>query len=183
MKLNESNNNINYESFFKDDLVSYLLSVDKVDKRLPDAPDIEERWETICRSYLPDGMKEFNSYPTVSLGWMMYIGMAVAKYWDEDWQLYGKVENIYSYLRDRIDFDHMDDYICKTVLGLTSDGHKSLQNIVAECASRTVNGLSHLNIEPGTKETFSAYVAALRQMYVMGAYMELKELGYHMTKL
>jgi len=23
--------------------------------------------------------------PLASLGWMMYIGMAVAKMWDEDW--------------------------------------------------------------------------------------------------
>lgn len=51
----------------------------------------------------------------------MYIGMAVAKYWDEDWELYSKVEDIYKYLRDRIDFDHMDDYILDKVLLLDAN--------------------------------------------------------------
>lgn len=42
--------------------------------------------------------------------------MAIAKYWDEDWELYSKAEDLYKYLRDHIDFDHMDDYICEKVL-------------------------------------------------------------------
>ena len=101
----------NLEQLFRTDLHNYLLSIDKVDERLPEAPDIEELWQKIGESYLPDGMREFNAYPTVSLGWMMFIGMAIAKYWDTDWELYSKVGDLYKYLRDQRDFDHMDDYI------------------------------------------------------------------------
>ena len=109
--------------------------------------------------------------------------MAIAKYWDEDWELYSKVEDRYKYLRDHIDFDHMDDYICEKVLLLDDKGKTELSGIVAACASRTYNLLCHQHLKPGTQETFRAYIAALQQMYLMGATIELKALGYHMTKL
>ena len=110
----------NFEAVFKEDLYQYLLGIDKVDAHLPEAPDLEELWQKVGESYLPDAIREVAKYPTVSLGWIMYVGMALAKYWDEDWELYSKVENHYEYLRDRIDLDHMDDYICEKVLPLHS---------------------------------------------------------------
>jgi len=78
----------NFEAIFKEDLYQYLLSIDKVDAHLPEAPDLEELWQKVGESYLPDAIREFAKYPTVSLGWIMYVGMALAKYWDEDWELY-----------------------------------------------------------------------------------------------
>lgn len=113
----------------------------------------------------------------------MYIGMAVAKYWDVDWDLYSKVEDLYKYLRDRIDFDHMDEYIMREVLLLDEDAEHKTTDTVAECASRTHNLLLHQHLEPGTPEAFKTYVAALHQLYLMGVAMELNALGYHMTKM
>jgi len=177
------NKKLTVEELFKFDLHQYLTSINRVDEHLPEAPDLEQLWAKIGESYLPDALREFNKYPTVSLGWIMYVGMALAKYWDEDWELYGKVEDLYKYLRDRIDFDHMDDYICEHVLLHTEDEHKELNGIVAECASRTYNLLIHQRLQPGTEETFRGFIAALHQMYLMGIAIELKALGYHMTKL
>ena len=171
------------EQLFRNDLHNYLLSIGKVDERLPEAPDIEELWQKIGESYLPDGMREFNAYPTVSLGWMMFVGMAVAKYWDTDWELYCKVGDIYKYLRDQRDFDHLDDYVCESVRLRSASEHETMTRIVGECASRTYSMLYHQHLEPGTPEAFQAYVSALHQMYLMGMSMELKRLGYHMTKL
>ena len=171
------------ELTFKEDLYQYLTSIHCIDKHLPEAPDLEELWPKIGESYLPDAIREFTQYPTVSLGWIMFVGMALAKYWDEDWELYSKVEDLYKYLRDRIDFDHMDDYICEKVLLLDEAQHKKLNGVVAECASRTYSLLCHQNLEPGTEQAFRGFVAALHQMYLMGIAIELKELGYHMTKL
>ena len=173
----------NLEQLFHTDLHNYLLSVGKVDERLPEAPDIEELWQKIGESYLPDGMREFNAYPTVSLGWMMFIGMAIAKYWDLDWELYSTVGDLSKYRRDQRDFDHMDDYICENVLLLTEEEHTLTTKIVGECASRTYNLLYHQHLEPGTPEAFQAYVSAIHQMYIMGMSMELKRLGYHMTRI
>ena len=172
-----------FEEKFKEDLATYLQGKDLVDMMLPDITDMEEKWLGIAEAYLPDGMREFADYPTVSLGWMMYIGMAIAKYWDEDWELYNKVENLYIYLCDRIDYDHMDDYICEKVLLLTADEHKTLADIVGKCAARTNSLLRHLPIAPGSKDAFQAYLAALHQLYFMGAAMQLNRMGYHMTKI
>ena len=179
----ESSSNLSIEQVFHNDLHStsppstgWMLTFLRCPTSRSSGPKIGE-------SYLPDGMREFGKYPTVSLGWIMFIGMAIAKYWDEDWELYSKVEDLYKYLRDRIDFDHMDDYICEKILLLDDKGKTELSGIVAECASHTYNLLCHQHLEPGTQETFRAYIAALQQMYLMGAAIELKALGYHMTKL
>ena len=104
------------------------------------------------------------------------------KYWDEDWELYNKVDNLYLYLRDRIDYDHMDEYILQKVLLLSEDDQKFWLEVVGECASRTNNKLMHLGIQPGSKEAFLAFVDALQQLYVMGAAVELNALGYRMMK-
>ena len=68
-----------FEKTLHNDLHQYLSSLDKVDERLPECPDIEDKWESIAKSYIPDGIREFQEYPSASLGWMMYIGMAIAK--------------------------------------------------------------------------------------------------------
>ena len=97
--------NIEYDSpveqIFHDDLYGYLRSLDLVDERIPEAPDLDELWFKIGQSYMTDGIREYNTgYPSVALGWMMFIGMAVAKYWDVEWEVYGKVPDLYVYLRD-----------------------------------------------------------------------------------
>ena len=181
MELNKDIKNL--EQLFHTDLHQYLLSIGKVDERLPEAPDIEELWQKIGESYLPDGMREFNAYPTVSLGWMMFIGMAIAKYWDTDWELYSKVGDLYKYLRDQRDFDHMDDYILESVLRQSKDTHAATAGIVAECAARTLSSLRRQRIEPGTAQAFEAYAASLHQLFVMGMAMQLKAMGYHMTPI
>lgn len=173
-----------YERLFADDLRQYLLYKGKIDERMPECPDLDALWATIGESYLPDGMREFNGgYPTVALGWMMFVGMALAKYWDTDWEVYGKVPDLYAYLRDRIDFDHMDDYITAQVLCLGGEAQKQLSDLVAACASRAYNLLRHQPIESGTEEAFRAFVAALHTMYAMGIAVQLKAMGYHMVRM
>ena len=172
------------EQKFHDDLYGYLRTLDLVDERMPEAPDLDDLWFKIGQSYMADGIREYNTgYPSVALGWMMFIGMAVAKYWDVEWEVYGKVPDLYVYLRDRIDFDHMDDYILDKVLCLDADSRKKMNDAVAESASRTYNMMSHMCLEPGTAAAMRAFTAALHQMYVMGVAVELKALGYHTTKL
>ena len=73
--------------------------VKEVDERLPECPDVEEKWDSIAKAYIPDGIREFQDFPSASLGWMMYIGMAVAKMWDTEWEIYSKIEDLYAYMR------------------------------------------------------------------------------------
>ena len=117
----------NFEEILRKDLHQFLLSMKEVDERLPECPDVEEKWESIAKAYIPDGIREFQDFPSASLGWMMYIGMAVAKMWDTEWevmeqreqsdaridsaesrqnstegQIYSKIEDLYAYMLDGI---------------------------------------------------------------------------------
>ena len=82
------------KDILRKDLHQFLLSMKEVDERLPECPDVEEKWESIAKAYIPDGIREFQDFPSASLGWMMYIGMAVAKMWDTEWEIYSKVDNL-----------------------------------------------------------------------------------------
>ena len=164
-------------------LANYLLGKGVIDNHLPDAPDITERWEGICQAYLPDGVREFNGYPTVSLGWMMFIGMAVAKMWDEDWEMYSKFNDLYAILRDQRGYDNMDEYICQDVLKLLPEDEAKVSKLVGDTSDLVRNALVHEGFENGTPEAFNAYVRCLHQLYYFGAAVELRRMGYHMTKL
>ena len=172
-----------FEKQLHNDLHHFLVSMKEVDERLPECPDVEEKWEEVAKAYIPDGIREFNDFPSASLGWMMYIGMAVAKFWDVEWEIYSKIENLYAFMRDKRGYDSMDEYIREEVLLLSGVDYTVLEKIVGECASRVYNALRHQNIEPGTRDAFNAYVTCLHQLYLMGAAMQLKRMGYRMTKV
>ena len=173
----------NFEEQLHQDLHQFLQSMNEIDARLPECPDVEDKWEQIAKAYIPDGIKEFNDFPSASLGWMMYIGMAVAKFWDAEWEIYSKIDDLYAYMRDKRGYDAMDEYIREDVLLLRGIDYTVLEKLVGECASRVYNALRHQNIEPGTKEAFNAYVSCLHQLYLFGAAMQLNRMGYHMTKM
>ena len=173
----------NFEEQLRNDLHQFLQTLQEVDERLPECPDVEEKWEAIAKAYIPDGIREFTDYPSVSLGWMMYIGMAVAKMWDVEWEIYSKIEDLYVYMRDKRGYDAMDEYIREEVLLLEGEAYGALEKLVGECASRIYNALRRQNIEPGTKDAFNGYVACLHQLYLFGAAIQLKRMGYRMTKM
>jgi len=171
-----------FEKQLRQDLLQYLLSKGEVDQRLPECPDVEGKWETIAKAYLPDGIREFNNYPSASLGWMMYIGMAMAKFWDAEWDIYSKIEDPYAYMRDKRGYDAMDEYIREEVLLLQGTGYVLLERLTGECAARVYNAFMHQHLEAGTKEAFKGYIACLHELYLMGVAVQLKRMGYRMVK-
>lgn len=173
----------NIEETLRKDLHQFLLSMKEVDEQLPECPDVEDKWEDIAKAYIPDGIREFQSFPLASLGWMMYIGMAVAKMWDTEWEIYSKIEDLYAYMRDKRGYDSMDEYIREEVLLLRGVDYTVLERVTGECASRVYNTLMHQHIEPGTREAFNGYVVSLHQLYLMGVAAQLKRMGYHMVKI
>ena len=172
-----------FEEKIKTDLHKYLLSMEEVDSRLPENADIEDKWRGIAEEYLPDGIREFNGYPTVSLGWMMYVGMAVAKYWDEDWEVYGQVPNLYEYVRDKRGFDYLDEVVRGEVLMLKDDEYSQMEKIVQGFAQQVLNQIRHENIEPQSPMAFHVYVRSIKVLYLLGAAIELKALGYKFEKV
>ena len=128
-----------FEEQLHQDLHQFLQSMKEVDERLPECPDVEDKWEEIAKAYIPDGIREFNDFPSASLGWMMYIGMAVAKFWDAEWEIYSKIEDLYAYMRDKRGYDAMDEYIREDVLLLQGVDYTALEKVTGECASRVYN--------------------------------------------
>ena len=144
---------------------------------------MEELWQKVGESYLPDAIREFAKYPTVSLGWIMYVGMALAKYWDEDWELYSKVENHYEYLRDRIDFDHMDDYICEKVLLLNEEAHKAVQNEVSKMCFALLQQADSSESAAWKRGSLPWFRCRPSPDVPHGNSRRAKNAGYHMTKM
>lgn len=174
-----------YGNKLKTILLQYLRQENVVGERFPICPDVEDKWNAMLHAYLPDGVREFNEYPMVSLGWTMFLGMALAKFWDEDWEIYGALNtlSLYEGIRDKRGFDEMDEYILEDILKLDEEGCKKMTDIVAECASITNTVLRKESIEPGTKEALEAYMESLHQMYLMGMAVQLNAMGYKMLGL
>ena len=172
----------NFAVTLLDDLHRYLVKRDAVDERLPECPDVEGKWPAIAEAYLPDGAREFSNYPVASLGWMMFIAMAMTKFWDQDWERYDKVEDLYLMLRDKRGFDNLDEYILDEVLDLHGDDAEQMQTLVGDTAERAKRTLYRQDVEPGTVDAFKAYVACLQCMYQLGMAVQLKAMGYHMVK-
>ena len=174
-----------FEDRLKQILLQYLRQENVVGERFPICPDVEDKWQELLQAYLPDGVREFNEYPMVSLGWVMFIGMAMAKFWDEDWEVYGALNtlSLYEGLRSKRGFDEMDEYILEDVLKLDEEGCKEMTETVAECASITNTLMRKEDVEPGTKEALQAYLDSLHQMYLMGMAVQLNAMGYKMLGL
>lgn len=172
-----------FEEKVQKDLTTFLQQKGALDEVAPECPDVEEKWPYIGRAYLPDGAKEFQQYPVVSLGWMMFVGMAMAYYWDVDWEKNAPRTDFYEALRDTDGYDKLDETVVKKVLGYEGEAADKVIDLVAECASRVYNLLSHEQVENGSSEAFGCYVAALHQLYLAGMKMELNALGYHMTPM
>lgn len=164
-------------------LLQYLRQEGVVGERFPICQDVEDKWQNILTAYMPDGVREYNEYPMVSLGWIMFVGMAMAKYWDLDWEKYADKDDIYETLRKQRGFDEMDEYILGEVLEFDEEKCKKITDIVAECACITNTFLRNQNIEPGTKAAVEAYLECLHQMYLMGMAVQLNDMGYKMLGL
>ena len=172
-----------FEEKVRRDLTQFLQHKEALDEHVPECPDVEDKWSLVARAYMPDGAREFQQYPVVSLGWMMLIGMAMAYYWDTDWEKNAARTDFYEKLRDMRGYDNMDEAVVQDLLGYRDEAAEKVTELVAECASRVYSLLSHEHVEPGTEAALGCYISALHQLYLAGMAMELNALGYHMTPL
>lgn len=73
-----------FEEKLTKDLLKILTEKGLLKGKLLESEDINEVWERDAPEYMVDSVKEIAKYPNVALGWAMYFGMAVARYWDTD---------------------------------------------------------------------------------------------------
>lgn len=178
---------INYLDKFEEKMRLNLLKMATergvLEGKLLESDDINEYWKKIEANYVADAVPEIAKYPTVSVAWAMYLGMAVAYCWDLDWNTckYKEYECFYG---DE-GFDNMDDHIVRDILmiPLESEDGRKLISTVQTLAQETVGMIRHEQIEPQSPMAFYAFSRACKTMFVIGAAMELHELGYKYEKM
>lgn len=167
-----------YEQNLTQKLVQLLTGWNRLDGELRASEDLDALWEPLAEGYLPDGVREIAAYPTVSLGWMMYIGMAVAHLWDKDWRRLQKQADAYAWLRQPRGFDAMDEHIMQDVMKLKKGEQEKTEEVVRTCATLALNQIRHEGIEPQSPMAFHVYVRSIHALYLVGISAELYRLGY-----
>ena len=78
-----------YYTMFEDRLCKEMLKIctdaGMLEGILLRSDDIDLKWKELAPEYIADGVKEIAAYPTVSVAWAGYIGLAVACWWNRDW--------------------------------------------------------------------------------------------------
>jgi len=149
-------------------LAGVLLSTD----------DINGQWDVLAPEYVADAVGQIADYPTVSVAWAGYLGLAVAHGWDKNWQECLKAP--YKGYYGSQGFDDMDEHIIECILGLSLDSleAKKLEGVIRSCAQAAVTLIRREQIEPQSPMAFHVFARAIKVMYRIGAALELKRLGY-----
>ena len=140
--------------------------------------DISDHWDTLAPEYVADAVGQIADYPTVSIAWAGYLGLAVAHGWDKNWQ--ECLNTPYKAYYGEQGFDDMDEHIVQHVLGLSLDSKeaKALEGVIRSCAQTAVTLIRREQIEPQSPMAFHVFARAIKVMYRVGAALELKRLGY-----
>ena len=173
----------NFEARLTEDMLRLCTSLGMLDGTLLESEDITSKWKELAPEYMADAVPNIKEFPEAAVGWAGYIGLAVAKWWDEDW---GKHHNAkYSSLLGPRGFDDMDEHIMENILGYRRGSAEA--GIVAKtllcCSQLAINSIRHENIETQSVLAFQAFARATRAMFRIGAAMELKREGYRFQKV
>ena len=137
--------------------------------QLLETPDFEAVWPEVCTPYLGDAVPEIAKYPTVAIGWMGFVGLAIAQRWDSDWSVATEDPHaLYPALLAQ-GFDALDDYVLDHVLAITdAEERAQLHQLVRTCAEAAHAALRREGIEPQSPMAFHTYVRTLHVMYRLG---------------
>lgn len=171
-----------FEQTLVQNLVQLCSGWNRLGGQLLASEDLDALWEPIAEGYMPDGVREIAKYPTVSLGWMMYIGMALGHLWDKDWKRVQKQEDVYAFLREPRGFDAMDEHIAEDILKLNPGEAEKLEEVVRTCATVALTQIRREGVEPQSPMAFHIYVRAIHALYVVGIAVELFRMGYKFTQ-
>lgn len=172
-----------FETKLEEDLLRLCTSYKMLSGTLLDSEDIDAHWVTLAPEYMADAVPQIAEYPTVSVAWAAYLGMAVAHGWDTAWESC-KQAPYKSYYGEQ-GFDDMDENILYNQLGLLRDGYEAeqLENVIRHCGESTVSAIRHEHVEPQSPTAFHIFARACKVMFRIGAALELKRLGYKFEKM
>ena len=173
-----------YERRLQDSLVSLCTAYEMMGGTLLDNDDIDFKFtETLAKPYLTDAVREYRQYPEAAVAWAGYMGMAVAKLWDADWQACREVT--YADLLGPRGFDDMDERIVEKVLGHERDSEpaRRIADILSNCAVEALTMIRHEHIEPQSPRAYYVFARTVQVLYRIGASIELFLLGYKIELL
>lgn len=75
-----------FESNLTEELLRLCTNYKMLNGVLLETEDIVGQWGKLAPEYMVDAIQQIKDYPTVSIAWAAYLGMAVAKGWDTDWK-------------------------------------------------------------------------------------------------
>ena len=173
-----------YERRLQDSLVSLCTAYDMMGGTLLENDDIECKFsEALAQPYLADAVREYRQYPEAAVAWAGYLGMAIAKLWDADWQAYQQVG--YTDLLGPRGFDDLDEHIVQHVLGyaLDSEPARRIADMLSNCAVEALTMIRHEHIEPQSPRAYYVFARTAQILYRIGASIELFLLGYKLERI
>ena len=172
-----------FEAKLRKELIKLCTEYEMMNGRLLHSDDIDAKWDEFGRDYMIDAVHEFNSYPEVALAWSAFLGMGVARHWDEDWRKHAS--DTYQSYYGRRGFDDMDDHILRDILGyaLDSDQAKAVSSMLSRCATMVLTLIRHEGFESQSIEAYYVLIRSVKVMYQIGASVELYRLGYSLQPL
>ena len=184
---NESKMDKEYLDSFEDKLQEELLrlctSYNMLDGKLLATDDIDNQWNVLAPEYMVDAVGQINEYPTVSVAWAAYLGLAIAYGWDTDWNFISKAA--YQSFYGEQGFDDMDEHIVRDLLGIPLDSEEALnlEGMIRRSAQTAVALIRAEQIEPQSPMAFYVFARAVKVLFRIGAAIELKRLGYKFEKV
>ena len=173
----------NFEDKLQDELLRLCTSYNMLDGKLLATDDIDNQWNVLAPEYMADAVGQINEYPTVSVAWAAYLGLAIAYGWDTDWDFISKVA--YQSFYGEQGFDDMDEHIVRDLLGIPLDSEEAqnLEAMIRRSAQTAVALIRAEQIEPQSPMAFYVFARAVKVLFRIGAAIELKRLGYKFEKV
>lgn len=173
----------NFEAKLEQELLKLARSFGQLDDSLLSSEDIDMKWKELAPNYLSEAVKQLSDYPEFAIGCAAYIGLALAKWWDEDWGKYHGQP--FEKLLGSRGFDNMDDHIMENILGypIGSPEGGILSKILLTLANTTISSIRKEKIEFQSTEMYHILTRATTVMFRIGAAIELKKLGYKYHKV
>ena len=171
-----------FEQNLQIELLKLCTSHKMLDGTLLASEDIEERWKEYAPSYMADSVSQINTFPAAAIAWAGYVGMAVAQWWDSNWERYAAEP--YETLHGERGFDDMDEHIVRDILGLPLESPEAekIEEMMRSCAHTAMTFIRREDTEAQTTKAFYLFARTTRVLFRIGAALELKRLGYKFEK-
>ncbi|MBO5234963.1 MAG: hypothetical protein J6B27_04555 [Alistipes sp.] len=171
-----------FEQNLQVEMLKLCTSLGALEGTLLASEDIDERWKEYAPSYMADSVGQINTFPAAAIAWAGYVGMAVAQWWDCDWERYAAEP--YETLHGERGFDDMDEHIVRDILGIALETPEAtkIEDVMRSCAHSAMNIIRREETEAQTTKAFYIFARTTRVMFRIGAAIRLKQLGYKFEK-